>query len=243
MIGVGIGVGFGSGVPFSPKQLPGLQAWYRADMGITTATGVSAWSDSSGTGDSNKNLSQATGAKQPTLNATDAAYNNKPTLSFLGSSVQYLRSGTWSVALAQPDTIIVVGSLTSAGASAQRYLDGLIVNAQLIFYNQATTKNSIYAGSALDAAAVTNTSPHIVVGNFNNTTSKIWDTAKTGTAGTVGSASNLAGITIGVGGDTTTSPLTGKIAEIIMYSGTLNQTQINAVLAYLGTRYGISIGA
>jgi hypothetical protein len=62
-----------SSVPF--------RLWVRADLGITIGTGVSAWADQSGNGNS---FTQGTGGSQPTLTAADATLNNLPSVGFDG---------------------------------------------------------------------------------------------------------------------------------------------------------------
>lgn len=67
---------------FLPSQLSGIQDWWRSDSGITTATGVSHW-----VGKVNGiDLAQATGANQPSFNATDANFNGRPSLTGNGTS-------------------------------------------------------------------------------------------------------------------------------------------------------------
>jgi hypothetical protein len=68
-------------VGFTPADITSIVSWYRADLGVTTATGVSNWADQVGSND----LSQATGAAQPTFNASDADFNSNPSMTFDGS--------------------------------------------------------------------------------------------------------------------------------------------------------------
>lgn len=234
-VGLGLGLGLGSrgGAAFTPKNIAGLFAWYRADTYI-----AGAWGDQSGTGDSNKNLAQASGPTQPTLNAIDSAYNNQPTLSFSGS--QYLRSGTFAAALTQDFTIFIVGNVTVA-ATTQRFLDGLAINVAVIFNSSGHL--ALFSGAVLSDTNAADTAPHIFGGTFNNASSSFYDDAITANAsGSVGSGNPLAGFTIGVGGDTTTAPLTGKIAEIVVIKGTPTVANRTALLKYLGQRYSIAVG-
>lgn len=64
--------------------------WIRADLGITLATGVSAWNDQSGNG---HHFAQATGSQQPAYSAADATLNNRPTVTGDGSN-DTLTNGT-----------------------------------------------------------------------------------------------------------------------------------------------------
>jgi len=51
---------------FTPLQLTNLRGWWRADLGITIATGVSQWNDRSGNGN---HLVQGTAGAQPVVTA------------------------------------------------------------------------------------------------------------------------------------------------------------------------------
>ena len=106
--------------PLDPIQLQmqNVLAWYRADpSSLTLSAGAAgAIADQSGKGIAGS-LTQATGTKQPTLNASDAAYNNKPTLSFASASSLELVGALFTV-VAQPITYLFVSS-TVAQASSQ----------------------------------------------------------------------------------------------------------------------------
>ncbi len=229
------------GSTFTPPSLLGLVAWYRADKGITIATGVHTWADQSGTGDSNKNLIQATGSAQPTLNATDAAFNNQATLSFVSASSQYLQSATWASSLSQPATIFVVGS-DDGSASIEVYVDGTGATQRMVIEKDNATQYQWYAGTAQNKTLTTGAKA-VLAGMFNNTTSFAYYSAKTpvlsnSTFGT----EPIIGLTVGAAYNGS-NPLNGKIAEVIIYNSNLSATNINQVLAYVGTRYNITIGA
>jgi hypothetical protein len=87
--------------------------WVRGDLGITLATGVSAWADQSG---NSNNFAQATGSAQPTYSASDATINNQATLTASAASSQQLVNTT--LALASPIWISGIGKETSRGNSA-----------------------------------------------------------------------------------------------------------------------------
>jgi len=65
-----------------------LVAWFNPSINVTIGTGVSSWKDTSGT----YNLSQSTGANQPSYSTANISYNNRPYLSFNGSSM-FLNGG------------------------------------------------------------------------------------------------------------------------------------------------------
>lgn len=66
--------------PFVPTFLTGCVAWLRADLGVTTATGVSSWADQSAGGST---LAQGTPSAQPAFSASGGP-DSKPCVSFDG---------------------------------------------------------------------------------------------------------------------------------------------------------------
>lgn len=98
------------GSVFSPAQLQSLLTlWVYGGAGISPAGGpVATWADQSGNG---HNLTQATGTKQPTFNATGAP-NNLPCVTADGVT-QFL-SGT--VPLTQPYEVFAVAKWVSGTA-------------------------------------------------------------------------------------------------------------------------------
>lgn len=232
----------GADLGFSPLSLANCAAWYRADLGITIGTGVSAWADQSGTGDANKNLSQGTGSQQPTRNNSDAGYNNQPTLSFASASLQYLISGSWASPLSLPETVFVVGN-TDGSVTNQAYSDGQ-GNSRLLYTNSGAARAVMYAGATLSSGLGLTSSPLVICSIFNAGSSSIFVSAQTasasGSSGAGGTTRSflLAGVAAGP-----TAYLNGKLAEIIVYSRALSSTERAQVFVYLGTRYGITIGA
>lgn len=83
-------------VAWTPAQLPGLWAWYRADQGLysettggdpvtTNGDAVARWEDISGAG---RHLTQTTFGRRPTLSIN--AVNGKPALAFNASNSQWM---------------------------------------------------------------------------------------------------------------------------------------------------------
>lgn len=224
----------------SPNQISNLIAWFRADKGTTlSGSSVNGWADQSGTGDNNKNLVGTSHA--PTLNASDASYNNQPSISFASASSQYLISGTWSSSLSQPATIFVVGN-TDGTATKQFFVDGQGATQRMAIYNHSSaTGLSAYAGTDLAPTGLVDGSPMAIGAVFNGASSSVYVNAKT--AKITGQAGNNVITGIVVGADLTAANLlNGKICEVIYYSRSLLQTEINSILTYFNTRYQIIIG-
>lgn len=79
----------------------GVAYWFRADLGVTTSSGVSQLVCQFGTGN---DVSQGTGTAQPAQ--VLAAYNGRPCLRFVGASSQYLSKANTNIFGTGPYTII-----------------------------------------------------------------------------------------------------------------------------------------
>lgn len=236
--------GGSDGGSFLPTQIAGLQAWYRADLGITIGTGVSAWADQSGNGDANRNLTQATGANQPTRNAADASYGGKPTLSFNGTTMS-MASGAWSVAPPETAaTVFIVGN-NDNGAVQEVFLDSISA-ARYVIDNASTAGDLRYLlTSGVIATGLSLNNPSvmwfkILAGSVASAAYVNALTAKV--TGSPGGASGATGITIGAAFGGASAFLNGKIAELIIYNSDIGSSGQAIVANYLGARYGIAIG-
>ena len=223
---------------FDPSQLSGLLLFLRADRGVTIGTGVSTWADQSGAVDSNRNFTQATGSKQPTLNATDAAYNNQATLSFAKASSQAISSGTWSVTPSSPITVLFVGQTDQS--STQSICDGLATGTARVSLGCSITTVQIVCSSTINFTTALIASPCAMAGVFNAASSALYinssSAAKvTGNPGTEAATGMRIGSSFNNG-----QFLNGKIAEIIVCSGALSTATIAQVFSYFATRYGIA---
>jgi hypothetical protein len=88
LIGQTISIPGQGGLPLiNPAGLGGgsLKAWYRADQGITIATGVSQWNDLSGQAN---HVVQGTGSAQPAFVAS--GQNGQPLVRFTAANSQFL---------------------------------------------------------------------------------------------------------------------------------------------------------
>lgn len=218
---------------FTPRSITGLYLWLRSDLGITLATGVSAWADQSGNGDANRNVTQATGSAQPIYTTADAAFNNQPTLRSTGT--QYLASGVPSASLSQPSTIFVCGTMTGG-----RLVDGstVVVGRQTILDGPNW---SYYAGSSVVSSSVVDTTKCVACAVFSGASSALYLNNMT-TAAANGNPGTNALARIGVLGTQDGAGLgIAKVAEIIAYAGALTLAQRLQVANYMGQRYGVTI--
>lgn len=214
-----------------PLRIAGLEAWYRADRGITlNGSDVSGWADQSGNGN---DLVQAVEADQPLFNEGDANFNNKPTLSFSGVN-DNLRSAAFAAALTQPNTIFTVYHM--AGGGSRFVVDGLTASTQHVVGQNVGGDRVLQAGTE-QAIGTESLDPQIVVALFNGASSNSWiDGVPQTPAGTVG-ADTMDGVNVG-GEFNQNSSMWGEVAEIIVYDGALTDGEKNMVGQYLATKYG-----
>lgn len=220
-----------SGPPTPATILAGVTSWFRADLGITTATGVSEWRDQVGSA----HLLQGTGANQPVYNSSDAAYNNRPTVQcdvlgkFLAASGFVSSSQTFSVWM--------VGEFSTAGG----VIVGLVPSgsASPIIYRLAGNV-AINAGAAL-GSGVTSDTKRAVLATFADTSSFVgvdnWLTGGVTGAGGSNGGTRLALFAYSAGDFGSL----GKIAELVVQSGTPTAGEKTAMAAYVLDRYGITV--
>jgi len=222
---------------FLPTQIGGGTAgspscvlWLRADLGITIGTGVSTWADQSGYGN---NVTQATGANQPTYNAADASFNGAPTITF-ASGQNLTKSSGFSVA--QP--YMAYAAVKYAGAAATSVLVGGTGAGSIPLYWDSTNVWAEQAASIVLSANGTK-GPVALCATMNGASSNIYvqsSLSPTG-SGTVGVGS-LSGLSLGIYLNGSSFPFVGTLAEIIIYTGTHSQAQVAQIFNYFATRYG-----
>jgi len=229
--------------PFTPNSISGLYSWVRSDLGVTlNGATVSAWADQSGNG---KNLTQGSAASQPTFNATDADYNNLPSLTFdgvndclAGSSFNY---GAF--------TIFMVAKVTSAAGNGYYYIRGAGAACDYLWARTADTvyidRNNAGTRSRKDATNATwgvGSTPLTVVHVFDGTHAGNL-IRKNGTAlSTSDVSANDPGTssvsrTFNLLSDNSAYFTTGSFTEMAIFNRALNNTEITQMEAYLQARY------
>ena len=213
---------------FSPSSLTNLRAWYKSDVGITIATGVSQWNDQSGNGN---HLVQATGGAQPVVTA--AAINGLPAITFDGVDDRM----AVAFALVQPITVFAV--VRQDTWVSTRYLwDGATSDTMRCFQQTATPGISIAAGSTIGP------NNNLAVATFGLITAvydgasgalQINSTAET--AGAIG-AGNGGGITLGARANGTV-PGNIAFAEVIVMAANATAGERASMRAYSQARYGV----
>jgi hypothetical protein len=236
-LGLGIKQHVGS-APFTPATIAGLVFDLDPSRGVVlSGSDVSTVADQSGTGDANKNMT--IGPTAPQFTASSASYNSQPAITVNSTSNCCLVTGTWTSALVQPCTVIVVGH--TVGASGAYAFDSLNAGAQMGM-NGIASGVGLFAGASLSTIVGVQNTPSFLVAVFNSTTSSVRVNAKTaqatGDAGTDGAA----GLTIGNWAGKT-QPLNGPLARMLVYSRVLTSLEIGSLATYVTATYGVAIAA
>lgn len=227
---------------FTPLSIANCSLWLRADLGVTGSP-VTQWADQSGAGNT-----VATNGASPTFTASNASFNNQPTIDFNGTTQGLSRGGvngwvgstayTFLVAYRLTGGSVVFRSIFQVGQSAAnpRY--------QYLFWDNSNRVNAQAGnGIALWTVGVP----------FSTVQTMTWDGTNGGAsiklyadAGLVASANasgtpvtNPAMIGIGAAADVAGRLMAGSIAEIVGYTRVLTAPELALVQGYMSTRYGI----
>jgi len=221
---------------YALPTISGLKLHLDADDAstITTATGVSQWSDKSGQGN---HLTQATGSKQPLVQS--AALNGKNTILMDGTADKLQRTTYTGGAISQAVTFYLVvkvsqtvgdsGYIFDAGGATRNYC-----------YNNGTAPDLYYMnGGGSDIIPSTNVSTtwtmiSLVFDGASSSFEQDQVVIATGNSGT--SATN--GITLG-GRHTDSSYAAHDYAEVLVYDSVLSAVDKSGVEIYLKNKWGI----
>lgn len=225
-----------------PSSIGGLSVWHRGDgiTGQSDGSALTAWPDSSGNGFV---TDQPISGHIPTYKTGIVA--GRPVVRFDATAATAVRS---SAPTSQPAQTLFAVLKPTAILGADQYIR-TPDNAALRLSITATTGlvQLVRPGVAIIGTGVTAVSTSA----FSVLCTTYADAATyafyyNGTAdgsGTHAVTLAASGVTaaIGAGGIFGGNPFGGDIAELIVYSAVLSATDRNAVTAYLGTKYGITV--
>lgn len=240
----------------TPSQIPSLNLWYDASEAIsanfnpvpTNAGAVSSWLDKQGLG---RAADQPSGIRQPTWNSNQQ--NSQGAILFDGSNdVLTLNNISWSLSLPGQTSYVVVkaNALTGTPRITQTNTNGYqffwdstwgveTAGGRAKSATAGNTTNYIYMGMILDG---TQTNPDVTVQNNLRLKMRINGAPQTLTFSTnVGTATSGAANTmfVGAASATGTNPFSGYIGEMLIWTRTLNTSEILAVETYLSDKWGI----
>jgi trimeric autotransporter adhesin len=228
---------------FSPRDLPNLGLWLKADAGITLNTSeVSQWDDQSGNGIS---FTQSTGANQPTYEATGGP-NSKPCVSFVAANLDFLLSGATSLySLSTGYTFFIVMKANTGGTDnlaidtdtdsfgIQQYLGNFLTRWNAISYSQAVQTDTTfkYYSVKFDGGGATNADK---VKNWINGVSQSLTFVGAAPTSITSSSAWYLGRYFSGGFN-----FNGRICEIIAYTDKKSDSDRQLVEAYLARKYGL----
>lgn len=210
----------------------GSPLWgYRGDKFVpgTTAT----WTDQSGGAAGNASSQSVVISTHPTLNASDAAFNNRPTLGFAAANAQSLLTGTFTAA--QPWSIFAVLKQITTGTL--RVVAGCTGNT-IELYGDASGLWSMFGGTVV-ASANNSAGPLVLCATFNGAGSALYinNSATNLISGNPGSTGLSAGaVTIGAAA-AVNNFFNGTMADNWAYGIVPTLAQRQAWFAYAATRY------
>lgn len=219
-----------------PLTISGLVAWFAADriVGLSDGAAVSTWSDISGFG---HDLAQATGSQQPLYKTS--ILNGHPVVRF--DSTDYMKTATFT--LAQPYTVFIVCCPSDVTTAGNHILaDGNSIDTGMMFFNVAAPGSAaldLYAGGTVVSGQMATVGEYLVFEAIFNGASSIANKNGTGTTGDAGTATP-SGLTLCARADGFT-PLTGDVAEVLIYNSGLSSGNRSTLRSYLGSKYGISV--
>lgn len=216
--------------PMPPQA--NMVAWYDADSLWSLVDGdrVRSWPDLSHNA---RHASQATFANRPIYKTN--ILNGRPVVRFDGVN-DYL-TATWG-AISQPLMAFVVWKVTADTGANQHAIDGADgTHRHAVFFQDTPEAVGMMAGGSVISYAMTLPWANYIISCvlLNGASSEIWENNISQTTGNPG-ADQSTGIFIGDWSGLT-APLSGDIAEIIIYSASLSAANRTAVFDYLNNKW------
>jgi len=214
--------------PFSPTNLTGLSLWLKADAGITSALGyVISWADQSGNGNN------AMALDTPTLSTV----SGKTFVDFAGGYFAGNELITSPYA-----TIMCVARFSSTRDIEVIFEQEGDNGENLVLYRGFDLDGGfrIYNGSDLSSSSLTSDNQTYLFGvTVDNDTGTLYLNSTTDGGGYCGEITPSGSYYLGFwrGNTLTTTEL--QMAEIVVYSRVLTNTERQQVEAYLNTKYAI----
>lgn len=236
-------------MPAPGGVVPNMQYWVKADLGVTGAANASAWADQSGNA---FNVTQATGANQPTVLSNRTNFN--PAIQFDGTNDQMTLTGGVFGTTTYTDMNVFMLTRTNTVASSFPFFETMSAGGRLgalvpftdnIFYwdaggtgaNQrlsvawggATATNYIWGMTASTTATASGARQDI----YRNGRRIANDANMTSFTGN--------GSTFNLGSSGGANYFNGEIDEAVFYRGTLTLSQLQRIQSYLAIKYGVTL--
>lgn len=244
------GVGNATGSSGQPQNV----LWLKSDAGISQSGGlVDIWADQSG----NSNDATGSGVTRPTFNATDANFNNLPSLTFPSTAASAFllqvadndnldNTSTFTAFFVMrptsnvPATNLAILSKRSAANTNQSYFfDITSVHRYRVTVATGSTANLAGANSTLNQNDILSFTMN------SGTKTGYLDGTVNGTPPSTANSmtNNTSNLFIGAFESGNTNGLEGQLVEIILYRSELNVAQRQIVENYLSAKYNSALAA
>lgn len=236
-LGIGINIfrkGSTGGGSFTPANLTGLAAWYDVSVVASisvTGTNVTSWADQSG---NSRDLLNASGSAEPQYPAV--ALNGIDTVAF---SNQFVEATGFSIPQPYSYAVVVRSTANSFARSILSTAGGS--RSQVVQQNEAApARFAVHCGTEQSISATTNdgSSWYILLGVNHGATSYGGVNAVPALLAASPGTAGLSGIRLGRDGGGF-QPLTGQIAEAIVWANSYNATEFSSVLSYLQNKWSL----
>ena len=231
--------------PFDPNQANNLVAWYSADAGLYKDSGfttpavanvdpVGGWRDRSPNGN---NLVQATSGNRPAL--ATGFVNSRPAVSFaggvvcIGQSPKIILGTTWSVFLAYRPGQLAVGGNVILGSNSPT--NNYVLDHDNAFMNTYDGTNATQS----DADGMSLNTWYVLGCRRNGNTVRFYKNGAALGADKTLSGSVSQGFNNVSGFASNANPITGYLAEIVVYNRAVIDSEATNVMSYLNSRYAI----
>lgn len=215
----------GSG-SFSPADLTDLILWLDAAVGVTEDVGVETWEDQSTSGN---DMTQTTDADQPAYSTSDANFNNLPVIESDGVS-EWL-DFTSNLSLTDFSIFGVIdlnGYWLGSDLSSARY------------YDHQTTQETFRTSAGITAFTMTADGAGALIIELHRTGTSL-DAFKNGTASSSNPQTNSGNGDFAAMFRRSTTFSAIKIAELIICSSEMSESDKTTVRNYLSTKYGVTL--
>ena len=231
---------------FSPQSLAGLVLWLDAiALAQANGTPVAAWADQSGLGN---NASQGTAAAQPTYQAT--AINGRPGVVFDGVD-DYMSIADASSLDTPAVTVACVFALPTNninGSIWRKYTQYSFMPAEAGVDYGIAFANTTPGWAWIDTTVPIQAGPQVMIAAYQPSPAQLTFRLNsktvliTSVAGAI--TSSTSSFVIGAWDDagTPSAFLTGTVAALVVYNRALLSSELEAVVRWLGMRYGIGGG-
>ncbi len=219
---------------FDPKTIAGLLVWLDAAHVTLSGSNVLTMPDQSGNG----NDAVALGTS-PTYTASNASYNNTPTVDFTALATTRLRLPDLGITTGE-FTIVWVGQMSTADNSNPY----AVTEAAGDFKLFTSAGNLNFGFNTANLPGGTSTVPLVMVAISSAANGKVYTSQKT-TTSTGNTAGDLTGkqLVLGNNQNDIFAPYSqnGPLSQFLVYTGALSATDVGTLLVGFGAITGITI--